>query len=174
MTMTKIINALTAPVWRTITLGTHKTGQEYRSAFGSQVDGLGIETLRGREFHTTNGVPVKLSLAKVSMEEIGCTKEHLDNMADGYALAIQGGFGICPPEAAPVLCLPQGKKYQAAEDNWVMMHHPIATEPDNLVSRDWGPLHVFTTLNWKGTCFLSARPWRSGLKKTDKLVVVCR
>jgi hypothetical protein len=90
-------------VWKTITLGVHDSIAGYRKALTSA--GFGItdsasELLDKIQVSTTQ---VKLDLVRVTVEELGFTKDV--SLGQVFARARKIGFELCPAEVGPALRL---------------------------------------------------------------------
>ncbi len=92
------------PVWKTITLGTCKTLDEYRAALKDadvHVDGYANDLLRKV---VCSPVKTGLDLVRLSgVDDFGF--ESFASRADVYARAIELGLELCPAEVGPALCI---------------------------------------------------------------------
>jgi len=95
-----------APIWKTITLGTHASGHSLQDALKAARYGVGGDASRVLElpeFRVSNSTR-KVSLAVLSVGDLGFGAEGA-SLKDIYRRAAWLGLGLCPAEVAPELRL---------------------------------------------------------------------
>jgi len=94
------------PVWKRITLGTHKGVNAVREALDAQNIRVGesADEILGRPAFRFSKARTPLDLVVVTAIDLGFAKGS-QSLADIYRRATQLGLDLCPPEAAPLLRL---------------------------------------------------------------------
>jgi hypothetical protein len=99
-------SAVTAPVWKTITVGTFANSFALRNALDAAGCGIGdlAQEILARPAFTLRTARTEVELITVSAAELGFQADTV-SLADIYARAQQLGFGLAPAEVAPQLRL---------------------------------------------------------------------
>ncbi|MBI4692031.1 MAG: hypothetical protein HY773_01110 [Candidatus Terrybacteria bacterium] len=93
------------PVWKTVTLGIHKSVDEYRKALeanGFKIGNWGDDIL-GKSAFTVSSEETEVELVKMTVAELGFKDSA--TRKDIYERAIEFGLKLCPNEVGPALRL---------------------------------------------------------------------
>ena len=149
------------PVWRTITIGTHKGANGYRDALDAAHMGIGdaADEILGRPAFAYARAAAEFDLVRLSVAQLGFTDEKV-SLADVYKRARQMGLALCPGEVAPMLRLAY-RDQPLGEFLYVAMA-PVATYGGAptilaLANAGTGPLLLGTDGD---ASFMAPRSWR--------------
>jgi len=94
------------PIWKTITLGTHKGVDAYRDALDAAAINIGdsADELLGRPAFPFGAIKRDLELVILTVAELGVGAESA-SLSDVYKRAMRLGLELCPAEAGPQLRL---------------------------------------------------------------------
>ncbi len=132
------VNGTQFPTWRTVTIGTHKTVEELKTAIkqaGCYISDWADDIL-GKKAFTLSSEKTEFELVKISVAELGF--KNGATLKDIYAKALELGLDKCPAEVGPQLRLQYDDQ---PKGEWLL----IAMEP--ISDSDGDPL-VFYVMRY--------------------------
>ena len=127
-------------IWRTITLGAHRSVDAYRDAFDLARIRIGdsADEILGRPAFPYVKIKTDVELAVLSAAELGVESDE-SSLSDVYERARQAGLELCPAEVGPQLRL--NYRNQPLGEALDIAMEPVATysgDPTILTLANWG------------------------------------
>jgi hypothetical protein len=135
------------PIWKTITLGVHKTPEDYHRAIQNSVcrfnDGGDARHILNKT--EVSQAEVELDLVIMTVDELGLGFKDGVRQDVIYARAIEMGLQLCPAEVGPALRLlykdqPRGERLRIVMEpliDWDGLLGSFAVEHDDAIGTRW-------------------------------------